>query len=67
MEGATGDDWQETGFFVFGEKLVVHLSHLITVRTLVQSGTPISNSWQSILAPFANDMQWMKGCPLVNR
>ena len=59
-EGATGDDWRETGFFVFGDKLAVHISYLIATRRAVQSGTPITNAWQNVLAPLTDDWEWME-------
>ena len=66
-EGVTGDDWRESGFFVFGEKLAVHISYLIAIRRAVQSGTPITNAWQNILAPLADDWEWMEANSFVSR
>ncbi|CAM9172800.1 unnamed protein product, partial [Laminaria digitata] len=66
-EGAVGDDWRETGFFIFGEKLAVHVSHLIATRRAVQNGTSIADAWQDILAPLADDCEWMEANPFANK
>lgn len=66
-EGATGDDWRETGFFVFGDKLAVHVSHLVAIRRAVQSGTSIADAWQDILVPLADDWEWMETSSFANK
>lgn len=58
--GVPGDDWRETGFFVFGENLVIHIPLLVRVRRSVLNGTPITTAWDAILASLYRDLRWMR-------
>ena len=66
-EGEAGDNWQESGFFVFGDKLAVHIPYLIATRRAVQNGTSIADAWQEILAPLTDDGEWMDTNSFVSR
>lgn len=67
VEAVTGDDWREHGYFVFGEKLAVHLSHMDVTRRAVQTGTAIGHAFDNMLRPLADNLTWMKENKLARR
>ena len=67
VEAVTGDDWQEHGYFVFGETLLVHLSHMDATRRAVLSGTAISHAFDNLLRPLADNLIWMTRNKLAKR
>lgn len=62
MQGVPGDDWQQHGYFVFGE-MAVHISQLVQVRELVHSGTPITTAWRGLLKHLRKDLIWTEENP----
>ncbi len=67
VEAVTGDDWREHGYFLFGNKLAVHLSLMAAVRRAVQGGTAISHAFNNLLQPLADNLGWMAQNKLANR
>lgn len=67
VEAVTGDDWRQHGFFLLGNKLAVHLSHLDAVRQAVQGGTAVSHAFNNLLHPLKNDVIWMAQNKLADR
>lgn len=66
-QGVAGDDWREHGYFVFGEQLAVHISQLVFVRNLVQSGMPITTAWRSLLKALTDDLEWLQKQPALGK
>lgn len=56
MEAVTGDNWQEHGYHLFGNKLAVHLTHMDAARRAVQGGTAITQVFDNLLRPLADDI-----------
>ncbi|CAB1105581.1 unnamed protein product [Ectocarpus sp. CCAP 1310/34] len=67
VEAVTGDDWQEHGYFVLGETLLVHLSDMDATRRAVLSGTAISHAFDNLLRPLADNLIWMTRNKLAKR
>ncbi|CAB1111409.1 unnamed protein product [Ectocarpus sp. CCAP 1310/34] len=67
VEAVTGDDWREHGYFLFGNKVAVHLSHMVTARHAVQGGTAISHASNNLLRPLTNNLRWMSQNKLARR
>ena len=57
VRGVPGDEWQQHGYFVFGET-AVHIE-LLEVRALVDGGTPITTAWRGLLQHLETDLIWM--------
>lgn len=62
VKGVPGDDWQENGYFVFGE-IAVHISKLVEVRALVHNGTPITTAWRGVFMHLQDHAVWMAEHP----
>lgn len=67
VEAVTGDDWREHGYFLFGNKLAVHLTHMDRVRQEVQGGTAISHAFTNLLKPLTNNLRWLSENKLASR
>lgn len=66
-EAVTGDDWQEHGYMLFGNKLAVHLSFMDAARQAVHGGTAISQVFDNVLKPLADDIGWLERNRLASR
>ena len=67
MEAVTGDDWQQHGYLLFGNKLAVQLSHMDAARRAGQGGMAITKVFDNLLHPLADDISWMNRSKLANR
>lgn len=58
VQGVPGDEWQEHGYFVFGE-IAVHISQPVNVGGRVHDGVPITTAWRSLLQRVWKFLIWM--------
>lgn len=64
VAAVAGDDWREHGYFVFGD-YAVHIHALVSVRSYVANGTPITTAWSNHLGGLSEDRRFWDNDPVL--